>query len=101
MIIHLPPVVLSFVALFSGILGLFAFQKIGHLTRASMLTVTRIGLTLLVPALFLFGAIYLYFITHPEISPQVYAPYVRWPLLYLLTSISLWFVAVLKFGRKL
>jgi hypothetical protein len=100
MIIYLHPACLSVAALVAGVLGLLAFQKMGRLTRTSMLTVTRIGIVLVGPALFLFGSIYLYFITHPEINPQVYAYYLRWLLLYLLTSISLWFITVL-FGREL
>ena len=100
MIVHLHPAVLSVVALIAGVLGLLAFQKMGHLTRASMLTVTRIGIVLVGPALFLFGSSCLYFITHPEINSQQVAYYLRWPLLYLLTSINLWFIAVL-FGREL
>jgi hypothetical protein len=99
--IPLPPIYLSIAALTAGVLGLAAFSKLGRLTRTSILTVTRIGVVFVGPAIFLFGLIYLYFVTHPEITPQIYAPYIRWPLLYLLCSINAWFIVTLTFGREL
>lgn len=101
MIINLHPAWLSVAALVAGVLGLFAFRRMGHLTRTSMLTVTRIGIVLIAPALFLFGLMYVYFALHPETTTQVYAPYVSLPLLYLLISIAAWFVVTLRLGREL
>jgi len=98
---HLPPISLSIAAISAGVFALIAFIRIGKLTRTSMLTVTRIGMILVGPAAMMFGMVYLYFALHPELTPQDYAPFLRWPLLYLLCSINAWLIVTLTFGREL
>jgi hypothetical protein len=100
MLYTIPPVLISILAFFGMILCLFSFRKISTMTRTSIVEMFKLGLVLLCSSLFLIGALYFYYSTG-EIEVNTRSAFLRWALSYLLISINIWQIILLKFGKNL
>ena len=96
----IPPHILSAIAIIGGILCVLVIHKLPNMTRSSMLQMYRTGLVLLAGAMLTFGGLYFYIWTFEPVE-QVRQILVRWILLYLFTSIIVWQVILLKWGKSL
>lgn len=68
--------------------------------RSSVITMFRIGMVVIGPALMVFGVLYAYFTFHP-IPIDVRQQLVRVLLFYLFFALDTWLIALLKWGRNL
>lgn len=95
------PGLLSFLSILAGILSIISMRRLPRMTRSSLLVMFQVGLSLLAPALLMFGVIYWYFTNNLDLDIFTRQYYVRLILLYLFLALTLWQVFNIGWGRKL
>ena len=96
----IPPIYISILAILGLFLCLFSFRKAEHMTRSSLVGMLKLGSVLIGSSLFLIGALYFYY-SIGEIEITLRSTFLRWALSYLLLSINIWQVILLRFGKNL
>jgi len=96
----IPPVYISALAVLCQVLCLFSFRKIERMTRSSLVEMFRLGIVLIGSSMFLIGVLYFYYSTG-EIEIHLRSATLRWALSYLLVSINVWQIILLRFGKNL
>jgi len=96
----IPPSCISVLAFVGLALCFFSFRKAERMTRSSLVVILRLGFVLIGSSLFLVGVLYFYYSTG-EIEIHLTRATLRWALSYLLLSINVWQVILLRFGKNL
>jgi hypothetical protein len=96
----IPPAHISVLAILGLVLCLFSIRKVGSMVRSSLVEMFKLGFVLLCSALFLIGMLYFYY-SVVEIDINLRSTFLRWALSYLLISIDVWQIILLRFGKNL
>jgi len=96
----IPTGYISALAVLGAILCLFSFRKADRMIRSSLVVMLRLGIVQICSSFFLIGALYFYY-SVSEIDINLRSAFLRWALSYLLLSMNVWQIILLRFGKNL
>lgn len=100
MIPHVRPEIISILAVLNAVLCCYSYRKVEKMARSSIVLMFRIGILIIGPALCATGAMYAWF-SYDDVPILIRQDSVRMLFVYLMGSLIVWQILVLRYGREL